>query len=185
MFEYSVENQYATFRRVAARFCASANAAPGSFVKAIPPNERNQRRRRSVQIDARAKSFTLSVPYELGRELQTATASSTSRLAANLAKCFERAYMATVSEEQFNKLGLDVSCGPYDEHRRTMERSGYHILAAELESGLGEQTYHDLMRALTKDLGFDDTMQNAGTAQKHEQFSALSIAGQPLALFPS
>lgn len=188
MIAYDVEDEFVAFRRTADRLGASANAEPGAFVTFLPPNERSRRRSRRVEIKQGKFSFTISVPYDLGRELRTVVDGS-SDLVKNLAKCFERAYMATMSKDVFLALHQDKACGTYEDHQRSIQREGYESVACDLVRGLGKDNYESLMEALRTDLGVDN-LTPVGQKRVVEdcvdsRAALVPVAGQPLALFPT
>jgi hypothetical protein len=183
---HSVENEFATFRRTAGHLGITANAEPGALVKFLAPNERNRRNKRKVEIRFNGRAFSISVPYDLGRELRTAVGKS-SDLTRNLAKCFERAYMATIPRDAFEYLGLEAACGAYDQHLASMEREGFAQLSSDFADILGQETYERLITALKCDLGFDIA---APATQRDDDYAdtvrpTRAVVVQPLALFPT
>lgn len=188
MFTYSVENEFATFRRAAKRFGAAANAEAGMFVEFLPPDERNRRRTRQVQVSISETSFTLHVPYHLGRELRTVVGESPD-LINNLAKCFERAHIATMSKDLFQAMQLDEICGAFESYKELMQNDGYDAMALDLMRGLGKDNYEVLVEAIRRDLGFEDLPpleQTPVVKERVEHRSAsASVAGQPMVLFPT
>lgn len=183
MFAYDVENELATFRRISDRLGATANAAPGAFVAVLPPNERNRRRSRKVEVRASTSSFMMDVPYDLGRDLRTVLDGSPD-LVKNLARCFECAYIATISRDMFVALRLEDAWGSYENHQLLMRSEGYEGVAHDLKRGLGEENYRSLIEALRRDLGFEDAgAKQTAIAVRVESRKPASAAGQPLVLF--
>ncbi len=184
MFSYNVENEFASFRRTAEKLKVTANAQAGAFVTVIPPAERSRRRSRKVEVRISTASFVMDVPYDLGRELRTAIDGEPD-LVQNLAKCFERAYMATISKDLFVTLRFDEACGNYENHQSSMRSEGYETVAHELMHGLGEGNYQSLLDALRRDLGFEKPTADEARPVRREESSVkhLSTVGQALPLF--
>lgn len=106
----------------------------------------------------------ISVPYRLGRQLRTVV-DSPAQLVENLGHCVACAFVATVSAEDFLALGMAETFGAYDEHRRSMQRQGYDVVAAELINGLGADVYRELVDAIRPALRFRET-RRAGRAKR-------------------
>lgn len=178
---------YATFGRLAKRCHVRANAEPGLFIAFQRFGDRAARRIRKVEVEHDRRRFTIDAPHDLTRELRTADSSASPEFERTLARCFQRAFFATLSRRDFDALRLATMSGSYEKHVRKMESDGSTKLARDLQTELGADLYSKLLEAIRLDSGCtaEEEAASSEPVSRSDRSVPAALFAQPLVLFPS